>query len=258
MGERTSHAPGTFSWTDLSTTDPDGAKRFYAELFGWDYDDQPIPQGGVYSMARKEGKDVAAVFQAQEGMPTAWTSYVTVESADSAATRANDVGGTLMAEPFDVMDVGRMSVIADPTGAALCLWEARSHIGASLVNTPGSMTWNDLATPDPAAAADFYQALFGWSVEEIPDAGGYRVIRNGGRTNGGMAPLDPARMGAGTPPNWTPYFGHADVGRLVGEVGGLGGRVLAEPMQMPQGAFAVLSDPQGAVFAVWTGEYDPD
>ena len=93
MGERTSHAPGTFSWADLATTDTDGAKRFYTGLFGWDPEDQPMPGDGVYTMLRRDGKDVAALFQAQEGMPTAWSSYVTVESADAAAARRRELGG---------------------------------------------------------------------------------------------------------------------------------------------------------------------
>jgi uncharacterized protein len=155
-----------------------------------------------------------------------------------------------------VMDAGRMSVIADPTGAALCLWEPRSNIGASLVNTPGALTWNDLVTPDPDGAAGFYGALFGWTTEEMPDAGGYRVIRNGERSNGGIMPLDPDRMGAETPPSWMPYFGYEDVGRLVNEVGGLGGQVFNGPVSVPAGTFAVLGDPQGAVFAVLSGQYD--
>jgi uncharacterized protein len=194
------------------------------------------------------------VFSADQ--PPHWNCYVTVDSADDAAVRAGQNGAQIVAEPFDVMDVGRMAVIADPTGAALCLWEARTNIGAGLVNVPGAMTWNDLITPDVDAAAEFYGALFGWTTEEIPEAGGYRVIRNGERSNGGMMPLDPERMGAETPPNWMPYFGHEDVARLIGEVGGLGGQVFSGPMQMPQGSIAVIGDPQGAVFAVWTGEYD--
>lgn len=155
-------------------------------MFGWEYDDNPIDDGQA--------------------------------SADEATTRAGEQGATVMMEPFDVMDIGRMSVIVDPTGAALCLWEPRGVIGATLVNVPGAMTWNDLVTPDPDAAVRFYGTLFGWTVEEIPDAGGYRVIRNGKRAKGGMVPLDPERMGADTPPNWMPYCGHEDVDRLVEEV----------------------------------------
>ena len=252
MGERTSHPPGTFSWAELATSDADGAKAYYSSLFGWEHDDRPVGDGQVYSMARRDGKTAAALFSSDH--PPHWNCYVTVASVDDAAARAGELGGTVMAEPFDVLDAGRMAVIADPTGAALCLWKAHDNIGAGLVNTPGSMTWNDLVTPDPDSATRFYAALFGWTFEEVPDAGGYRLIRNGERTNGGVMPLDAGTTG--TPPNWMPYFGHDDVDRLVEDGGGPGGRVVNGPIQMPQGSIAVLGDPQGAVFAVWTGEYD--
>jgi uncharacterized protein len=254
MGERTSYPPGTFSWAELATSDADAAKAFYASLFAWEYDDRPIPDGSVYSMALRDGKSVAALFRSDE--PPHWNCYVTVASVEESAARAGELGGRVLAEPFDVMDVGRMAVIADPAGAALCLWEPRSNIGAALVNTPGALSWNDLVTPDPDGAVSFYGSLFGWTTQEIPAAGGYRVIRNGERSNGGIMPLDPDGLGANTPPNWMPYFGHDDVRRLVREVGDLGGRVFNGPMDMPQGTIAVLGDPQNAVFAVWTGEYD--
>jgi predicted enzyme related to lactoylglutathione lyase len=255
MGERTSYAPGTFSWAELATSDAEAAKAFYTSVLGWDYEDNPIGEGQVYSMALRDGRHVAALFGVGD-QPPHWNCYVTVESVEDAAQRAGELGGRVLAEPFDVMDVGRMAVIADPAGAALCLWEPRSHIGASLVNTPGALTWNDLVTPDADGAARFYGDLFGWTAMEIPDAGGYRVIRNGERCNGGIMPLDPERMGASTPPSWMPYFGHEDVERLVGEIEGLGGRVLNGPVPMPQGTIGVFADPQGAVFALWTGEYE--
>lgn len=248
MGERTSHPPGTFSWAELATGDADAAKGFYTELFGWEYDDNPAGDDQVYSMAKRDGQYVAALFSADQ--PPHWNCYVTVASADDAAVAAKDAGGALTAEPFDVMEVGRMAVIADPAGAALCLWEPRAHIGATLVNTPGSLTWNDLVTPDPEAAEQFYGTLFGWTFEEIPGAGGYRTIRNGDRMNGGIMPSQ------GGPPSWVPYFGHEDVDRLTGEIEGLGGRLHNGPVRMPQGSIAVLGDPQGAVFAVWTGQYE--
>jgi predicted enzyme related to lactoylglutathione lyase len=248
MGERTSYPPGTFSWAELATGDADAAKSFYTALFGWDYDDRPIPDAGVYSMALRDGKSVAALFHSQD--PPHWNCYVTVASADAAAARAAELGGSVVAPPFDVLDAGRMAVIADPAGAALCLWEARDNIGASLVNAPGAMTWNDLVTPDPEGAAAFYAALFGWTTEEMPDSGGYRVIRNGERSNGGIMPMPDG------PPQFMPYFGHEDLQRVVAELDGLGGRVLNGPIQVPAGEFAVLGDPQGAVFAVLTGEYD--
>jgi predicted enzyme related to lactoylglutathione lyase len=250
MGERTSYPPGTFSWAELATSDADAAKAFYASVLGWEYRDTPIPDGSVYSTALRDGKDVAALFSSDE-QPPHWNCYVTVESADDTAKRAGELGATVAAEAFDVMDLGRMAVIIDPVGAALCLWEPRKHIGASLVNTPGAMTWNDLITPDPAESAKFYGELFSWRTQEVEGGHGYRVIFNGERSNGGMMPA------AGSmPPNWMPYFGHDDVDRLVGEVGQYGGQVFNGPMQLPQGRIAVLGDPQGAAFAVWTGDYD--
>jgi predicted enzyme related to lactoylglutathione lyase len=247
MGERTSYPPGTFSWAELATNDADAAKAFYTQLFGWEYEDNPAGEGQIYSMAKRDGHYVAALFSADQ--PPHWNCYVTVASADETAQRAKELGAGVVAEPFDVMEVGRMAVITDSAGAALCLWEPRAHIGATLVNTPGSLTWNDLVTPDPDGAADFYGKLFGWTFEAIPNAGGYRVIRNGERSNGGVLPQEGTAA-------WLPYFGHDDTERLTQEIGVLGGRLYNGPVRVPQGTFAVLGDPQGAVFAVLTGQYD--
>jgi uncharacterized protein len=248
MGERTSYAPGTFSYAELATSDAAGAKTFYTALFGWSYNDQPLGGGQIYSTAQRDGKTVAALYASEQ--PPHWNCYVTVESADAAASRAGELGANVVAEPFDVLTAGRMAVISDPTGAVLQLWEPRENIGASLVNEPGALTWTDLITPDPTAAAAFYGDLFGWTTEEIPDAGGYRVIKNGERSNGGMMPSPDG------PPAWIPYFGHEDVDRAIEQVPALGGQVLNGPMRMPQGSIAVFMDPQGAVFSVWSGTYD--
>ncbi len=246
MGERTSYAPGTFSWSELVTSDAGAAKAFYTSVFGWEYRDNPVPGGSVYSTALRDGKDVAALFESDQQGPPHWNCYVTVESADATAARAAELGATIASEPFDVMDVGRMAVIVDPLGAALAVWQPGTHIGASLVNSPGAMNWNDLLTPDSEASATFYGELFGWTTEEIEGSQGYRVIRNDERENGGMMPLRP-EMGP-TPPSWMPYFGHEDVARLATEVDGLGGRLFNGPLPIWQGAIAV--------FAVWTGHYD--
>jgi uncharacterized protein len=254
MGERTSHSPGTFSWVDLATTDTDGAKRFYTGLFGWDVDDRPIPGDGVYTMLLREGKEVAALFEAQEGMPTAWSSYVTVESAESAASRAAELGGGVMAEPFDVMEAGRMAVIQDPTGAVVSVWEPRESIGAEFVNGPGALTLNQLNTSDPEAAAGFYRELFGWRIEEV--AGGdqpYWGIYNGDTLNGGMMPLPPDSP---APPHWLVYFGSADADADADRIGGLGGQVLVSPFDVPGGRILVAQDPQGAIVGLLAGRFD--
>jgi uncharacterized protein len=249
MGERTSYPPGTFSWAELATSDGGAAKAFYAQLFGWEYEDNPVGDDQVYTMASRDGGQVAALFQ-DPSQPPHWNCYVTVASADESAAKAAELGANVLAEPFDVMDVGRMAVFTDPQGASLCIWEARTSIGATLVNAPGALAWNDLLTGDPAASAEFYAGLFGWTTEEIPESGGYRIIRNGERSNGGMMPAPDGI------PAWIPYFGHEDVDRLVEDVAARGGQVLNGPVQVPAGRFAVLRDPQGAVFSALTGEYD--
>jgi uncharacterized protein len=244
MGERTSYPPGTFSWAELATSDAEAAKGFYTQHFGWEYEDNPAgDEGQIYSMALRDGHHVAALFTADQ--PPHWNCYVTVASADETVEAATSHGASVMAEPFDVMEVGRMAVIADPVGASLCLWEPRRHIGATLVNTSGSMTWNDLVTSDPETAVDFYGKLFGWTFEEWPDVQGYRTINHGERGNGGIFPMD-------RPSSWMPYFGHDDVDQLAGEVE----TVHNGPMKMFSGRIAVFGDPQGAIFGVWTGHYD--
>jgi uncharacterized protein len=254
MGERTSHAPGTFSWADLPTTDPDGAKRFYGELFGWEFDDAPLPEGGVYTMIRKDGKEVAALFQGDEGMPVAWNSYVTVETAQAAAARAAELGGTVMSEPFDVLDAGRMAVVQDPAGAVTCVWEPRDSIGAALVNVPGALTLNQLNTTDPEDATRFYSGLFGWRFEQVA-AGDppYWGIYLGDRLNGGMMPLPP---GSPAPPHWLVYFGSPDADADGAQIGELGGQVLVGPMDVPGGRIVAGQDPQGAVFGLFAGRFD--
>src|ERR687896_1772425 len=165
MGERERHEQGTFSWTDLSTPDAAGARDFYGALFGWDFEDAPIPEdagGGVYRMARIDGRSAAAMYQSSERHP-AWASYVTVDDVDAMAARAAELGATPMGEPFDVMEAGRMALFQDPTGAVLALWQPRDSIGAEIVNVHGALTLNQLNTTDPEAAERFYGELFGSS-----------------------------------------------------------------------------------------------
>jgi uncharacterized protein len=258
MGERTEYTPGTFSWADLSTSDPEAAKAFYGGLFGWAADDMPAGEGVVYSMMSLDGKYVAGLGpqpdgQREAGVPPLWNSYVTVESADASAALAADLGGTVHAGPFDVVDAGRMAVITDPQGAFFMIWEKRARIGADLVNAPGALCWNELATTDPAAAGEFYAALLGWQVtpmEDMPMT--YFVIMNGEQSNGGITELSP-----GPPPHWLVYFATEDIDAGLAKVGELGGTKLSGPHDIGIAKFAVVTDPQGAVFALYAGRLDP-
>jgi uncharacterized protein len=248
MGERSEHAPGTFSWADLATSDTDAAKAFYPALFGWDTRDHPVPGGGVYTMCLKGGKDVAALSAAQDGQPPAWNSYVTVASADEGAETARAEGGTVAMEPFDVTDVGRMAVIQDPTGAFFCIWEPRANIGAKRVNEPGALTLNQLNSSNPEGAQAFYTGVFGWRFDKVSEEPAYWGIYNGDRLNGGMMEQSPSA--------WLVYFGSEDVDADAGRIAELGGRVIVEPMSVPGGRILVAQDPQGAVFGLLAGRFD--
>ena len=134
MTEVKSYKPGTFCWADLATTNPTGAKRFYSELFGWKTQDNPLPGGGAYTLARINGGDIAGLMgMPEKGIPPHWNSYVAVANVDEATNQATSLGGKILAPPMDVMDLGRMAVIQDPSGAELSLWQAKKHIGAGRV-----------------------------------------------------------------------------------------------------------------------------
>jgi uncharacterized protein len=264
MGKRTSYEPGTFCWMELSTTDPDDAKRFYGELFGWEAEDNEIPgNGGTYTMARLGGDTVAGITaqpepQRSAGVPPNWFSYVSVASADAAAARAQELGGTVHAGPFDVGEAGRMAVIGDPTGAMFGAWEACDTIGANRVNEPGCLTWNELATSDVQKALSFYEGLFGWTgdVMQMGDGPAYTVIRVGERANGGIRELSPQENEGGAPPYWFPYIAVDSFDDTVASCGRLGGGQVFGPIEFPAGRIGGLRDAQGALFAIWDGELE--
>jgi uncharacterized protein len=259
MGERTQYTPGTFCWSDLTTTDQAGAKAFYSGLFGWEAQDMPVGEGAFYSMMRVEGKSVAAIApqpqaQREMGAPSLWNSYVSVESADAALERAKELGGTMHAPAFDVMQAGRMGVVQDPQGAFLMVWQPRENIGAGLVNAPGALVWNELASPDLDASSAFYSDLFGWEIAPFADSPTpYLSIKNGGASNGGMRELE----SPGPPPHWLVYFGVQDIDAGLAKVKELGGAVHAGPIDIQMAKIGVVADPQGAIFALYAGVLEP-
>src|SRR6478735_5864461 len=193
MPERTSYTQGTPNWVDLATSDQAAAKAFYAGLFGWTYDDQPMGaegEGQVYSMAMLGGHQVAAISpqpaeMAAAGAPPMWNTYLAVDSVDDATARVEAAGGKVAMAPFDVMDAGRMSFVMDPSGAPVALWQANQHIGATLVNEPGTLNWNELISSDSGAAA-FYSAVLGLTTNTMDmGTGPYTTFEVGGQPVGG-------------------------------------------------------------------------
>lgn len=252
MPHRDGYPQGVPCWIDLQTTDQEAAKAFYGGLFGWELDDEPLPMGGHYTMASLDGGAVAGIGTqppgTPEGMPPYWTTYFWVDDLDEVVGKVADAGGQVVIPRMDVMETGRMAVVADPTGGMAGLWEANQHKGAGTVNTPGSLVWNELITPDPETAASFYDAILGTTHETVPmgDDGDYTVINVGDRSVAGIMAL-PEHMGV--PTAWTVYFGTDDIDAAVARIGELGGSIMNQ-VDSPAGPLAVAADPQGAVFQV--------
>ena len=257
MPEVTSHAAGSFCWIELNTSDPGAAKKFYTDLFGWAAEDTPAGPDMVYTMLRLRGLEVGAMCglqpeQKAHGVPPHWMTYISVESADDAASKAASLGGTVLAGAFDVMDVGRMAIIQDPQGATFCVWQAKAHIGAKLVGETGTFGWDELWTTDTGKAAEFYTGLFGWAAKDSGAnmaGGGYTEWQLGGQSIGGMMKIQP-EMGP-VPPNWLPYFMVEDCDDISSKAAASGGKLFVPPTDIPNvGRFSVIQDPQGATFAI--------
>ena len=247
---------GSFCWMELGTTDQNAAKKFYGDLFGWTVNDAPIGPGQFYSMFQLNGKDAAAAYTLEkeklaQGIPPHWMLYIATDNADATAKRAAELGANVLMQPFDVMDVGRMAVIQDPTGAVFCAWLAKKHIGIGARNEEGAFCWADLNTTDVKRAEDFYSKLFGWNLEAGEnDTTGYLHIKNGEDYIGGMPPSE--HMPPGAPPHWLLYFETSNCDASVEKAKQGGAKVCFGPVSMENvGRFAVLTDPQGAAFSVF-------
>ena len=255
MGRRTTYSEGTPCWVDLSTTDVEAAARFYGTVLGWTVRDQP---GGAYGFFERDGEVVAGLAplspeQAAAGMPPSWSMYVKADDPNAVAARVTELGGTVRTPAFDVPEAGRMVVVADPQGAVFLLWKPAPFEGAAVVNGVGAWAWNDLQTPDVQPAAEFYRALFGWEIAEIPGSGGqYWSVRHEGRAIAGLMPAPPGVEH----PFWTSYFGVESIGAALEHAQAAGGQRLAGPIEVPAGRFAAARDPQGAIFSLIEGEYD--
>ena len=237
--------PGMFCWIELATNDAAAAKSFYSSVFGWKINDMPIPDGSVYTMLQVDGHDLGALYE-NTAHPPMWNSYVSVVNADESTQKAQENGANVIAPPFDVMDVGRMSVIADPAGASLCLWQAGKTIGATIRGEFNTLCWNELMTPDIEGAREFYKNLFGWNLKVSPE---YTEIDLGSTGIGGMMHITPEMQGM--PTAWTPYICVADADATVEKIKSLGGKVYMGPHEIPgTGRFAVCGDPQGAMFNI--------
>ena len=250
---QTTPKPGSFCWIELATTDQKAAKNFYMSLFGWGVEDSPMGPDDYYSIFKLQGSDAAAActLRPDQGNQPYWGIYMAVESADVSAKKAEQLGGKILAPPFDVMDHGRMSVIQDPTGTAFCIWQPMKNKGIGITGEDGTLCWADLSTTDPATASKFYEGLFGWKISAGEhDKSGYLHIENGKDFIGGVQPSSMRNPNA--PPHWLAYFQTSNCDATATKAKQLGAKFFLEPMTMEGvGRMAVLADPQGAVFSIF-------
>ena len=272
MPERDGYIPGVPCWIDTSQPDPEAVLPFYSGLFGWEFENvMPAGSEGEYLIGRIRNGDVAAVGSIPDGAPpmAMWNTYIWVDSADETAAKARDAGGAVAVEPFDVMDAGRMAVLTDPEGAAFCVWQAKDHKGAKVVNEHGSLNFNGLATRDPEGAKTFYGAVFGWTTLALPSGSMWTLPGYGDHLEESSPGLreQMTQMGApegfidvvaavnpiaddepGTPAHWSVTFAVDDADATAAKALELGGAILAGPFDAPWTRMAVIKDPKGAVF----------
>ena len=272
MPERDGYINGVPCWVDTNQPDPTAAAAFYGGLFGWEFEDV-MPEGSEnpYLMARLRGREVAGISALDERAPgqATWDTYIWADSADEAATRTRAAGGTVIREPFDVTDAGRTALLADTEGAGFCVWEARRHRGARIVNEAGSVNFNVLSCRDPEAAKRFYGAVFGWTALDLGTGefwaltayGDYlETLTPGVRDRAaeygapGFADVLAAMTviaddGPADAVGWGVTFSTDDADATAAKAVELGGTVVSPPVDAPFSRLTVLRDPQGAVFS---------
>ena len=256
MANIDAHPAGSFCWIELHTSDQNAAKSFYNALFGWEAHDNPMGPDSYYTEFKLQGREAAAGCsllpdERSESIPPYWMIYITVENADVAVAKAQDLGGKPFGPAFDVMDAGRMAIIKDPTGAVFCIWQASKNVGIRIAHVHGTLCWADLSTHDVKRASDFYSGLFGWQVAADPkDTSGYLHIKNGEHFIGGIPPTKYSQPGV--PPHWLAYFSVDDVDATANKAKDMGAKLFLPPMSMEGvGRMSVIADLQGAVFAIF-------
>jgi uncharacterized protein len=272
--QRDRYIPGVPCWADTTQPDADAAARFYGGIFGWEFEDKmPEGSGAKYLEATIGGRAAAAISSGAPGATpetAKWNTYVWVDSADDTAEKVREAGGTVTAEPFDVMGAGRMASFTDPEGAAFSAWQPYEHRGAEVVNEHGGVNFNDLNTKDPEAAAEFYGSVFGWRLLDLgggmlmfalPGYGDFLDEINPGTKAGqsemgapegfvdvvaSIMPIGEDR--AAVPPHWSITFAVDEADPVAEKAEELGGTIVMPPTDLPWVRATVITDPHGATF----------
>jgi predicted enzyme related to lactoylglutathione lyase len=250
MPQRANAPIGAPIWIDLLSSDIDGARSFYDELFGWTSEDTG-EELGHYVNFNKDGRRIAGGMGRQPGMhgPDAWTIYLRTDDAAAATELVSKHGGTVFVPPMAIADLGTMAVLADPGGAVIGLWQPATHDGFELIGEPGAPGWFELHTPGHATAVAFYRDALGWDTHAVSDTPEFRYTTLGEGDDQEAGIMDAAAFWpTGVPAQWSIYFQVEDTDKTLTRIVDLGGNVVEPAQDTPHGRLATATDPTGARF----------
>ena len=247
MSATTGTRVGQFVWHELVTPDVEAEKAFYAELFGWEFEIYK-PGEMDYAMISANGQTHGGVMapDPSKGIPSHWYGHVLVDDADAALARAEKLGGKAAFGPFDIPEIGRFAILADPQGGVVSAYRAAGEGGPT---GAGTFLWDEYVAADVEAAKAYYTEVFGWTTEAMDMAGGgtYTLFKCDGKSVAGVM----GRPAEHVPPHWLTYIATPDADATIEAARGLGATVYAPAMDIEGvGRFAVLGDPSGAVFGI--------
>ena len=247
MTIKTKYEAGEPIWVDLSTPDVDASIAFYGSLFGWTCDTSRAEEFGGYANFSSDGKKVAGVMPLmQEGMPPAWSCYICTDDAEKTTALVAEAGGTVVAPPMAVAELGVMAVFTAPDGAFLGVWQPKEHLGSERISEEGCPSWIENTTRDQASVLPFYEKVFGWGANVNP---GYTEFTTGTGLAGGCMDM-PEMAPDFVPSYWMPYFQAEDPKAKGAEAVALGASFVVEYAEMAEVRFSIVTDPQGAMFGL--------
>ncbi len=242
--------PGTPTWLDLMAHDPEAARKFYHAVFGWTYN-VGGPEFGGYTVAQKNGHDVAGIAAPMPGqpmLPQVWTLYFASNDLAGDTDHAAKLGATVLSPAMDIGEFGGMSMLSDPTGAPFALWRSGHHIGSRITEEHGAPAWCELYTNDAAKARDFYCALLNATADPMPGGMEYYVLKHGEAMLAGI--MQVGTSGDASAPAWINYFSVESADATAATVVSHGGKQMGSIDDSEFGRMAALSDPFGAQFKV--------
>lgn len=251
MTTRDSTPPGTPCWADLWTTDVDGSRRFYSQLFGWEAL-EPSTEFGGYWMFERDGAPIAGGMGSMGDMTAdnTWKPYFCTDDIEAALKRAEAGGASSQGGAMPVADLGVQALLVDPTGAAFGLWQPGAFHGFRAVGEQGAPSWFELHTADHRTAVAFYRDLFGYEINPVADTDDFRyfTFRTPGSSEDLGGIMDSSRWVLRGGGHWDIYWHVDNVKTALDRAVSLGGSVKQGPDNTPYGVLALATDPAGADF----------